>query len=81
MFKQLFSVWFEPTDISHVQKLFTSDAWKQITYSSPNMNELRMLNQNLHGHNHNVDKGTSLQATLFNSYVIYDFLYDLKKRG
>ena len=59
------SVWFEPTDISHVRKLFASDAWKRLTCSSPNMNELRMLHQNLHGRNHSVDKGKNKKHIIF----------------
>ena len=36
-------VWFEPTDRHHVRKLFMSDAWKHVTYTSPNLSELEQL--------------------------------------
>ena len=48
-FFYLFAVWFEPTDINLVGKLFSSDSWRKLTYTSPNMNELRSLAAYLKG--------------------------------
>ena len=40
----LYSVWFEPTCLLKAKKPFSSDAWQNITYTSPNLNELRTMN-------------------------------------
>lgn len=36
-------VLFEPTDINQVEKLFNSNAWKKLTYVTPNINELQIF--------------------------------------
>jgi len=39
----LCSVWFEPTDVSHVWKLSEGDIWNCLTYTSPNFAELQHM--------------------------------------
>ncbi|XP_059191379.1 uncharacterized protein zgc:136858 isoform X3 [Centropristis striata] len=41
------NVWFEPTDSDKACKPFLSDAWKSLSYSSPNLAELRTMNKTL----------------------------------
>lgn len=40
-------VWYEPTDSEKACKPFLSDAWKSLSYSSPNMAELCTMNKTL----------------------------------
>ncbi|XP_072041914.1 uncharacterized protein [Amphiura filiformis] len=42
-------VWYEPTCQMKAKKPFQSDAWKSLTYVSPNLNELRMMYGSLEG--------------------------------
>ncbi|KAM8892240.1 uncharacterized protein AB9W97_012353 isoform 2-T2 [Spinachia spinachia] len=41
------NVWYEPTDSDKASKPFLSDAWKSLSYSSPNMAELCTMNKTL----------------------------------
>ncbi|XP_043944411.1 pseudouridine-metabolizing bifunctional protein C1861.05-like [Protopterus annectens] len=41
------SVWFEPTDVDKACKPFLSDSWKSLTYTSPNIGELKAMNMSL----------------------------------
>lgn len=41
------TVWFEPTDSEKACKPFLSDAWKSLSYTSPNLAELRTMNKTL----------------------------------
>lgn len=41
------TVWFEPTDSDKACKPFLSDAWKSLSYSSPNLAELCTMNKTL----------------------------------
>ncbi|XP_013887823.1 pseudouridine-metabolizing bifunctional protein C1861.05 [Austrofundulus limnaeus] len=41
------NVWYEPTDVEKARKPFLSDAWKSLSYSSPNLAELRFMNKTL----------------------------------
>ncbi|XP_018540061.1 uncharacterized protein zgc:136858 isoform X2 [Lates calcarifer] len=41
------SVWYEPTDSEKACKPFLSDAWKSLSYSSPNLAELCTMNKTL----------------------------------
>ncbi|KAK5867129.1 hypothetical protein PBY51_011647 [Eleginops maclovinus] len=41
------NVWYEPTDSDKACKPFLSDAWKSLSYSSPNLAELRAMNKTL----------------------------------
>ncbi|NXU56594.1 YOW5 protein, partial [Turnix velox] len=41
------AVCYEPTDESKASKPFLSDSWKALTYISPNLQELRAINQSL----------------------------------
>lgn len=41
------TVWYEPTDSEKACKPFLSDAWKSLTYSSPNLAELCAMNKKL----------------------------------
>ncbi|XP_071350447.1 uncharacterized protein [Trachinotus anak] len=41
------NVWYEPTDIEKAHKPFLSDAWKSLSYSSPNLAELCTMNKTL----------------------------------
>ncbi|XP_041852692.1 pseudouridine-metabolizing bifunctional protein C1861.05 isoform X2 [Melanotaenia boesemani] len=45
--KQNINVWYEPTDAEKACKPFLSDAWKSLSYSSPNMAELCIMNKTL----------------------------------
>ncbi|XP_028285710.1 pseudouridine-metabolizing bifunctional protein C1861.05 isoform X2 [Parambassis ranga] len=40
-------VWYEPTDAEKACKPFLSDAWKSLSYSSPNLAELCTMNKTL----------------------------------
>ncbi|KAK5604567.1 hypothetical protein CRENBAI_015323 [Crenichthys baileyi] len=40
-------IWYEPTDAEKACKPFLSDAWKSLSYSSPNIAELCMMNKTL----------------------------------
>ncbi|KAJ8020473.1 Pseudouridine-metabolizing bifunctional protein C1861.05 [Holothuria leucospilota] len=42
-------VWFEPTCVKKATKPFQTDAWKSLSYASPNLNELRMMYASLEG--------------------------------
>ncbi|XP_019642705.1 PREDICTED: pseudouridine-metabolizing bifunctional protein C1861.05-like [Branchiostoma belcheri] len=42
--------WYEPTCVVKSSKPFESDAWKNITYLSPNLTELRMIYRMVTGH-------------------------------
>uniref|UniRef100_A0A3Q0R1B9 Zgc:136858 n=1 Tax=Amphilophus citrinellus TaxID=61819 RepID=A0A3Q0R1B9_AMPCI len=41
------NVWYEPTDSEKACKPFLSDAWKSLSYSSPNLAELCTMNKTL----------------------------------
>ncbi|XP_047238373.1 pseudouridine-metabolizing bifunctional protein C1861.05 isoform X3 [Girardinichthys multiradiatus] len=41
------NIWYEPTDAEKACKPFLSDAWKSLSYSSPNLAELCMINKTL----------------------------------
>ncbi|MED6260675.1 hypothetical protein ATANTOWER_025994 [Ataeniobius toweri] len=41
------NIWYEPTDAEKACKPFLSDAWKSLSYSSPNLAELCMMNKTL----------------------------------
>lgn len=41
------TVWYEPTDADKACKPFLSDAWKSLTYSSPNLVELCTMTRTL----------------------------------
>ena len=41
------TVWYEPTDAKKACKPFLSDAWKSLSYSSPNLTELCIMNETL----------------------------------
>ncbi|KAM9753283.1 uncharacterized protein ACNS7B_006624 [Menidia menidia] len=45
--KHNINVWYEPTDAEKACKPFMSDAWKSLSYSSPNLTELCMMNETL----------------------------------
>ncbi|XP_078112235.1 uncharacterized protein LOC144521555 [Sander vitreus] len=45
--KHNINVWYEPTDSEKACKPFLSDAWKSLSYSSPNLAELCTMNQTL----------------------------------
>ncbi|XP_034390908.1 pseudouridine-metabolizing bifunctional protein C1861.05 [Cyclopterus lumpus] len=45
--KHNINVWYEPTDSEKASKPFLSDAWKSLSYSSPNLAELRTMNKTL----------------------------------
>ncbi|XP_024137580.1 pseudouridine-metabolizing bifunctional protein C1861.05 [Oryzias melastigma] len=45
--KHNINVWYEPTDVERASKPFLSDAWKSLSYSSPNMAELCNMNKTL----------------------------------
>lgn len=39
-----FPVWFEPTDVSRVERALQGNAWRSaVAYASPNLNELRIM--------------------------------------
>ncbi|XP_057692634.1 uncharacterized protein zgc:136858 [Corythoichthys intestinalis] len=41
------NVWYEPTDSEKASKPFLSDAWKSLSYASPNLAELCTMNKTL----------------------------------
>uniref|UniRef100_H3DEZ4 Zgc:136858 n=1 Tax=Tetraodon nigroviridis TaxID=99883 RepID=H3DEZ4_TETNG len=45
--KHNLNVWFEPTDSDKARKPFLSDAWKSLSYISPNLAELCTINRSL----------------------------------
>ncbi|XP_026222095.1 pseudouridine-metabolizing bifunctional protein C1861.05-like isoform X2 [Anabas testudineus] len=45
--KHNINVWYEPTDLDKACKPFLSDAWKSLSYSSPNLAELCTMNKTL----------------------------------
>ncbi|XP_036962122.1 pseudouridine-metabolizing bifunctional protein C1861.05 [Acanthopagrus latus] len=45
--KHSINVWYEPTDSEKARKPFLSDSWKSLSYSSPNLTELRTMNKTL----------------------------------
>lgn len=45
--KHNLNVWFEPTDSDKARKPFLSDAWKSLSYTSPNLVELCAINKTL----------------------------------
>ncbi|XP_071753678.2 uncharacterized protein LOC139910311 [Centroberyx gerrardi] len=45
--KHAINVWYEPTDSDKACKPFLSEAWKSLSYSSPNLAELRTMNKTL----------------------------------
>uniref|UniRef100_A0A8D3DUC4 Zgc:136858 n=1 Tax=Scophthalmus maximus TaxID=52904 RepID=A0A8D3DUC4_SCOMX len=45
--KHNINVWYEPTDSEKARKPFLSDAWKSLSYSSPNLGELCTMNKTL----------------------------------
>uniref|UniRef100_A0A8D2IV80 Carbohydrate kinase PfkB domain-containing protein n=1 Tax=Varanus komodoensis TaxID=61221 RepID=A0A8D2IV80_VARKO len=47
--EQHLAVWYEPTDVNKASKPFHSDSWTALTCTSPNLRELRAINQTL-GH-------------------------------
>ena len=42
-------VWFEPADVQLAHKVFQTDAWQKLTYTSPNLTELRVLHNSVVG--------------------------------
>ena len=36
-------VWFEPTDVTHIWKLWETNIWNHLTYTSPNFAELQQM--------------------------------------
>uniref|UniRef100_V9KEL1 Pseudouridine-metabolizing bifunctional protein-like protein n=1 Tax=Callorhinchus milii TaxID=7868 RepID=V9KEL1_CALMI len=40
-------VWYEPTDFNKASKPFVSDSWRALMYTSPNLGELRSMNEAL----------------------------------
>ena len=54
--------------MTRIFKLFKSSAWKQLTYCSPNMNELRMFRGLLEGKTELIDKG-EVFGLLANSHL------------
>lgn len=57
-------VWYEPTDSDKASKPFLSDAWKSLSYSSPNLAELCTMNKTL-GFPTPDGKRSSLTCTLW----------------
>uniref|UniRef100_A0A3P9J3P0 Zgc:136858 n=1 Tax=Oryzias latipes TaxID=8090 RepID=A0A3P9J3P0_ORYLA len=45
--KHNINVWYEPTDVERASKPFLTEAWKSLSYSSPNMAELCNMNKTL----------------------------------
>lgn len=45
--KHNINIWYEPTDAEKACKPFLSDAWKSLSYSSPNLSELITMNKTL----------------------------------
>ncbi|XP_037538945.1 pseudouridine-metabolizing bifunctional protein C1861.05 [Nematolebias whitei] len=45
--KHNINVWYEPTNADKACKPFLSDAWKSLSYSSPNLAELCVMNKSL----------------------------------
>ncbi|KAL6106478.1 uncharacterized protein ACO6RY_10341 [Pungitius sinensis] len=45
--KHNINVWYEPTDSDKASKPFLSDAWKSLSYASPNLAELCTMNKTL----------------------------------
>lgn len=45
--KHNLNVWYEPTDTEKARKPFLSNAWKSLSYSSPNLAELAMMNKTM----------------------------------
>uniref|UniRef100_A0A668ABN4 Zgc:136858 n=1 Tax=Myripristis murdjan TaxID=586833 RepID=A0A668ABN4_9TELE len=45
--KYAINVWYEPTDSDKASKPFLSEAWKSLSYLSPNLAELCTMNKNL----------------------------------
>uniref|UniRef100_A0A3Q2ZQT9 Zgc:136858 n=1 Tax=Kryptolebias marmoratus TaxID=37003 RepID=A0A3Q2ZQT9_KRYMA len=45
--KHNINVWYEPTNAEKARKPFLSDAWKSLSYSSPNLAELCTMNKTL----------------------------------
>ncbi|XP_014861261.1 PREDICTED: pseudouridine-metabolizing bifunctional protein C1861.05-like [Poecilia mexicana] len=45
--KHNLNIWYEPTDVEKACKPFLSDTWKSLSYSSPNLAELCMMNKTL----------------------------------
>ncbi|XP_060891745.1 uncharacterized protein zgc:136858 [Labrus mixtus] len=45
--KHNINIWYEPTDSEKACKPFLSDAWKSLSYSSPNLAELFTMNKTL----------------------------------
>ena len=43
LFHSVVSVWFDPADHFKAGKPFQTSAWKHITYTAPNMKELRKM--------------------------------------
>lgn len=41
------TVWYEPTDTEKACKPFLSNAWKSLSYSSPNLAELFVMNKTM----------------------------------
>uniref|UniRef100_A0AAV2L1W4 SEFIR domain-containing protein n=1 Tax=Knipowitschia caucasica TaxID=637954 RepID=A0AAV2L1W4_KNICA len=45
--KHSMNVWYEPTDSDKASKPFLSEAWKSLSYTSPNLSELCTMNKTL----------------------------------
>ncbi|XP_034541782.1 pseudouridine-metabolizing bifunctional protein C1861.05 [Notolabrus celidotus] len=45
--KHNINIWYEPTDSEKARKPFLSDAWKSLSYTSPNLAELFTMNKTL----------------------------------
>ncbi|XP_055011532.1 uncharacterized protein zgc:136858 isoform X2 [Boleophthalmus pectinirostris] len=45
--KHNIKVWYEPTDSDKANKPFLSEAWKSLSYTSPNLSELYTMNKTL----------------------------------
>ncbi|XP_021163178.2 pseudouridine-metabolizing bifunctional protein C1861.05 [Fundulus heteroclitus] len=58
------NIWYEPTDVDKACKPFLSDAWKSLSYLSPNLKELCMINKTLGLTAPEVDVVLELPSTL-----------------
>ncbi|XP_072242260.1 uncharacterized protein [Leuresthes tenuis] len=65
--KHNINVWYEPTDAKKACKPFLSDAWKSLSYSSPNLAELCIMNETLGITTPEVEDVVTLVAVLPNA--------------
>ena len=69
------TVWYEPTDSEKACKPFLSNAWKSLSYSSPNLAELCTMNKMLGIPTpEGKQKSTERQKTVFNGSTAGSFL-------